>query len=85
MCCTSIIIKPRPNSTADSIKKKKVRDKIFKLSKINPINRQVIYNVIHNNSAVNNKCNAVLTFRAMLMNIIKNKMNIKFISPRTMN
>ena len=31
-CCISIITKPTPNSTAEKIKKKKVRDRKFKLS-----------------------------------------------------
>jgi hypothetical protein len=39
---TSIIIKPRPNSTADSIRKKKVRDRRFKLSYAKPINSVII-------------------------------------------
>lgn len=56
---------------------------MFKLSNIKPINKQVIYNVIHNNSAVSSKCRAVLTFRAILINIMKNKINIKLISPKT--
>ena len=85
MCWTSIIISPRPNSTADKIKKKNVKDSILRLSNTRPINRHVIYKVIHNNSAVNNKCKAVLTLSAILINIIKNKMNIKFISPKTIN
>ena len=81
MCWTNIIIRPKPNSTADKIKKKKVKDIIFILSKTNPINKHSMYNVIHNNSAVNNKCNAVFTFNAILVNIIKNKINMKFKSP----
>ena len=32
MCCTSIITSPKPNSTAERIKKKKVNDRMFKLS-----------------------------------------------------
>jgi len=37
MFCTNIKIKPNPNSTADSIKKKKVRESRFKLSNTSPI------------------------------------------------
>ena len=73
--CTSIKIKPNPNSTADNIKKKKVRESRFKLSNISPIMREAAYNVIHNNSAVKSKCRAVLTFIAMLA-IKKKKINI---------
>ena len=85
MCWTNIIIKPRPNSTADKIKKKNVNDSILRLSNTRPMNKHVMYKVIHKSSAVNNKCNAVLTFNAILINMIKNKINIKFISPKTIN
>ena len=54
-CCKSKSTNPTANSTAEKIKKKKVRDKIFKLSNISPINNEIPYRVIHNNSAVNNK------------------------------
>jgi hypothetical protein len=50
-----------------------------------PIKREITYNVIHKNSAVNNKCNAVFTFIDILKNIIKNKIKIKFISPNVIN
>ena len=79
------MISPRPNSTADKIKKKKVNDNMFRLSNTRPINKHVIYKVIHSNSAVSSRCSAVLTFSAILMNIIKNRINIKFISPKTIN
>lgn len=32
ICCTSMITNPKPNSTAERIKKKNVKDNIFKLS-----------------------------------------------------
>ena len=83
MCWTNIIIKPKPNSTADNIKKKKVKEIIFILSKTSPMNKHDMYNVIHSSSAVNNKCRAVFTFNAILINIIKNKINMKFKSPKT--
>ena len=72
---TSIKIKPNPNSTADNIKKKKVRESKFKLSNISPIIKEAAYNVIHNSSAVKSKCRAVLTFIAILA-IKKKKINI---------
>jgi len=85
MCCTSIIIKPNPNSTAERIKKKKVNDKMLRLSYTSPIDKQITYNVIHKSSAVNNKCSAVFIFNAMLVNIIKNRRNRKLISPKTIS
>lgn len=83
ICWTNIIIKPKPNSTADKIRKKNVKDNILRLSKIKPINKHNMYNVIHNNSAVNNKCSAVFTFKAILVNIIKKITKTKFKSPKT--
>ena len=41
-CCISIIIRPKPNSTADNIKKKKVKDNKFTLSNIKPTNNTII-------------------------------------------
>ena len=58
-CCSSKSTSPIANSTAEKIKKKNVRDNIFKLSKANPVNKARAYKVIHNNSAVNSKCKAV--------------------------
>ena len=83
ICCTNIIINPSPNSTADKIKKKKVKDSIFKLSNTNPTKIHITYKVIQRSSAVNKRCNAVLMFNIILVNITKNKMKIKFISPKT--
>jgi hypothetical protein len=79
--CTSIKIRPNPNSTADKIKKKKVRESRFKLSNISPIIKEAAYNVIHNNSAVKSKCRAVLTFIAILAIKKKNINIIIFRSP----
>lgn len=67
----SKIIKPIPNSTADSTKKKKVKEIIFKLSYIIPVNKTIEYKVIHNNSAVSNKWSAVFVLTIKL-----NKINI---------
>ena len=79
--CTSIKIKPNPNSTADNIKKKKVRESKFKLSNTSPIINEAAYNVIHSNSAVKSKCKAVLTFIAILAMKKKKINNIIFRSP----
>ena len=76
---------PSPNSTAERIKKKNVKDNIFKLSNSNPRINTIIYKVIHNSSAVNKRCNAVFIFNAILANIIKNNNNTKFKSPSTKN
>ena len=79
---TSIIINPKPNSTAESIKKKNVKDSKFRLSYASPMKRVIIYKVIHKISAVNNKCRAVLMFNAILVNIIKKRKKIKLKSPK---
>jgi len=75
------ITSPIPNSIAEKIKKNKVSDSMFKLSYIKPTNNERQYNVIHNNSAVNNKCKEVFTLIKTEKNKIKkNKIN-KFKSP----
>ena len=73
--------RPIPNSTADKTRKKNVRLSTFKLSYRKPIVKETMYNVIHNISAVNNKCSALVTLFAMLRNIKKNKIKYKFVSP----
>jgi len=83
MCCTSIIMRPNPNSTAERMRKKKVNDRIFRLSNTSPRIRTRIYNVIQSNSAVSKRCSAVFIFNAILANIIKNNNNTKFKSPST--
>ena len=67
-----MITRPIPNSTADRTRKKKVKEIIFKLSYKSPIDKTIIYRVIHNNSAVNNKCNALETLFEILRNSRKN-------------
>lgn len=80
--CISIIISPIPNSTADSIKKKKVRDNKLVLLNIKPSKRVVTYKVIHKNSAVKRRCRDVLTFTTILRKIKKKIINKKFRSPK---
>jgi hypothetical protein len=70
-----------PNSMAEKTKKKKVKDKTFKLSKINPINKTIPYKVIQSNSAVKSKCRLVLVFIITLKSNIKKKKNKILISP----
>ena len=79
--CIKIITRPIPNSTADKTRKKKVNDKKLTLSYINPIERERRYNVIHNISAVNSKCNAVFTLIIMVNSIKKKIRENKFRSP----
>jgi hypothetical protein len=70
-----------PNSTADKTRKKNVKLSTFRLSYNKPMVKETIYSVIHNISAVNNKCSALVTLFAMLKNIKKNKIKYKFVSP----
>ena len=81
-CCKRIIIKPNPNSTADKIKKKNVKDRRLTLSYIKPTTKTSVYKVIHRNSAVRSKCTAVFTLITILENIKKNNNIIKFTSPK---
>ena len=83
MYCTSIKIRPKPNSIAEKIRKKNVNDNKLTLSKINPINKVIIYNDIHSNSAVNNKCKAVLILIIIIKKKKKNKNITMFKSPNT--
>ena len=73
--------RPRPNSTAESIKKKNVRESKLTLSKIKPTKSTITYKDIQSNSAVNSKCNAVLTFSTMVKKNIKNSIRTRFKSP----
>jgi transketolase C-terminal domain/subunit len=41
-CCINIITKPKANSAAEKIKKKKVKDNILTLSNIKPTNKTII-------------------------------------------
>jgi hypothetical protein len=78
----NIRINPKPNSTADKIKKKNVRDNKFVLLNNKPVYNVIMYKVIHINSAVNNKCKEVFTFKTILINIKKKIKNKKFKSPK---
>ena len=80
-CCTSIITKPKANSTAENIKKKNVKESILTLSKIKPTSKTIIYRDIHNNSAVKRRCRAVLTFSIIVRKKMKNKIKTRFKSP----
>ena len=83
--CISIITKPIPNSTADIINRKKVRDSIFKLSYNKATESDIRYRVIHKNSAVSNRWSEVVTFITKLETIKKN-ISIKiFSSPICIN
>ena len=83
MYCISIITRPKPNSTADKTRKKKVNDSRFRLSNISPDNKTIIYNVTHRSSAVNNRCSAVFTFTSIVRKRKKKIISTKLISPKT--
>lgn len=67
--------KPIPNSIAEKTKKKKVNERTFKLSKINPIKRTMVYKVIQRSSAVKSKWREVLVLIKILKKIKKKKKN----------
>jgi hypothetical protein len=67
---------------AEKIKKKKVSDRILRLSYTKPTKRTMEYKVIHSNSAVNNKCKAVLVLINKLLKIKKKKIKSVFKSPK---
>jgi hypothetical protein len=77
--------RPIPNSTADSIRKKKVKDSILTLSYNNPINKDKLYRVIHINSAVSNRCKDVFTLIVTPIKIKKNIKKMKLTSPKNIN
>ena len=76
--CIRSRISPIPNSIADKTKKKNVKERMFKLSYIKPINKVIAYIVIHNNSAVSNKWSDVLVFMTILNSINKKNKKNKF-------
>jgi len=82
-CCISIITSPNPNSTAEKIRKKNVKESRLTLSKIKPTISVIMYSEIHNNSAVNNKWIAVLIFTSIISRKKKKKKKIRFKSPNT--
>jgi len=80
--CIKISTKPIPNSTAESTRKKNVRDIKFILSKRVPKLKTIKYKVIQSNSAVKRRCNAVVTLILILEKRMKN-INIKrLVSPK---
>lgn len=82
ICCNKSNTNPTPNSIAENIKKKKVKDSKLRLSKANPVKSTIEYKVIHKSSAVNNKCKAVLVFKSRLPRIKKKKKIKVFKSPK---
>jgi hypothetical protein len=72
---------PIPNSTAESTRKKKVKDKKLTLSYRKPRLKDRTYNVIHSISAVNNRWSAVFTLITIVANIMKNTIENRLISP----
>jgi hypothetical protein len=82
ICCRSSKTRPTPNSIAEKMRKKNVRDRIFRLSYTSPTNKTMEYSVIQRSSAVNNKCNAVFVLINKLPRIKKKKINRVFKSPK---
>ena len=76
-------IRPIPNSIAEKTKKKNVKDKTFKLSKITPIKKTIAYKVIQSSSAVNKRWRLVFVFTIILNSNKKKKKINKFKSPIT--
>ena len=58
VCWNKIRTSPTLNSTAERIRKKKVNETKFKLSKKKPNSKVKAYKVIQINSAVNRRCRA---------------------------
>ena len=82
ICCNIKIARPTPNSIAEKIRKKKVKESTFKLSFTKPTIKTTEYRVIHANSAVKSRWieEFVLT---IILEIIKKKNKIKrFKSPK---
>lgn len=82
ICCKIKIANPIPNSIAEKIKKKKVKESRFKLSLTKPTNKTIVYRVIHANSAVNNKWIDELVLTIILDIIKKKKRKRRFKSPK---
>lgn len=74
-------IKPKPSSTAEKTKKKKVRDNKFKLSCVKPVNNDMTYKVIHNISAIKSKLRELLTLTNRFKKIKKKNKKSMFKSP----
>ena len=83
--CKTTKISPKLNSIAEKIKKKNDKDKIVRLSYINPIIIVIKYKVIHNNSAVSNKFKVLEVLNKTFNKIKKNQKNKIFKSPTTNN
>ncbi len=76
--CINRITRPTANSIADKTKKKKVNDKIFKLSYKRPTTKVIPYKTIQMSSAVKSKCSAVFVLMKTLNSSNKKKTNNKF-------
>ena len=76
--CINKITRPTANSIADKTKKKKVNDKIFKLSYKRPTTKVIPYKTIQMSSAVKSRCRAVFVLIKTLNRSNKKKTNNKF-------
>ena len=74
--------KPTPNSTAEKIRKKKVRERILRLSYARPNTKVSAYNVIHRSSAVRRRWRDVLVWVAKVISRNKKNVSMICISPK---
>lgn len=81
-CCSSMITKPTPNSTAEKIRKKNVNDSRLRLSYARPIRRVREYKVIQRSSAVNNRCSDVLVLVVKVLSKKRKSRSRMFVSPK---
>lgn len=71
-------MRPAPSSIAEKIKKKKVRERIFRSSNKNPVNKATTKRVIQINSAIIRACTIEYEFKQKIMKREKNKIIEKF-------
>ena len=81
-CCISSSTSPTPNSTAENIKKKNVRESRLRLLYTRPTSRVSAYKVIQSNSAVSNRCKEVLVLVIRVLKMSKKRANRILISPK---
>lgn len=79
--CNRAKIKPTPNSTAESSKKKNVSVNKLRLLYTQPATITKRYKVTQSTSAVKSKCTEVFTLITIVIRIVKNKSSTKLISP----
>lgn len=81
-CWISKSTKPIPNSTAENIKKKNVKESRFRLSKARPTTVTIAYSVIHKSSAVRSRCKEVFVWTTSVLSRNKKNMIKVLVSPK---